>query len=219
MRMMHRQIKNAVLMMLATPFLLSCATPVPPAGDYYHQVPQSDLGLTVDLDLMSTAKLSPQKRLTGEELIKCYHSSEDSLTGYVKVVRMNLDANEELSSKYSIADAVIGGLAGFSSIGVVFATAAIAAPIAGALWIAVGLSVQNFNIKPEMETARKRLDGAQDLEPLVHDTESAFRAMVFADSYSEAERRFKKWEAYVRDLKAKTADYFAKVAQQCPSVQ
>ena len=77
---------------------------------------------------------------------------------------------------------------------------------------------RTFNIKPEMETARKRLDAAQDLEPLYHDTESAFEAMVFADSYSEAERRFKKWEAYVKNLKAKTADYFARVAQQCPQL-
>jgi len=94
--------------MLSIPLLLSCATPVPLAADYYHQVPQSDLGLAVDLDFLSTAKLSPEKRLTGEELIKCYHSSEDSLTGHVKAVRMNLDANEEPSRKYSIADAVKG---------------------------------------------------------------------------------------------------------------
>ena len=95
-------------------FIMSCATPVPKAGDYYQQVPQSYLGLHVDIDLLSTSKLSQDNRRVAEELLNSYYSAEHSLTEYITALEMNLDANEQLKNKYTIADSIVGGLVGFS---------------------------------------------------------------------------------------------------------
>ena len=102
------------------------------------------MGLPVDLDLLATARLSQDKKRVGEEFLIFFHNCETSLTDYMDALEKNLEANEELSKKYSIVDAIVGGVAGFSSPAVIFATAAIAIPIAGAIWVAAGLTIQKF---------------------------------------------------------------------------
>ena len=64
---------------LVIPFVLncSCATPAPHPADYYNpQVPETDIGLAVDLDLLATAKLSDDHKRTGEKLLILFHSAE-----------------------------------------------------------------------------------------------------------------------------------------------
>jgi len=191
-------------------FIMSCATPVPHAGDYYQQVPQSYLGLHVDIDLLSTSKLSQDNRRVAEELLNSYYSAEHSLTEYITALEMNLDANEQLKNKYTVADSIVGGLAGLSSIGVIFTTAAIAAPVAGVVWIGVGLTIQHVNIGPEIEEARRRLNEAQRLAQIFPEVRRAFRAVVFADSDVDADRRFKIWNVFSENLKIKVLHFFAK---------
>lgn len=191
-------------------FVLSCATPVPKASDHYQQVSQTDMGLSVDLDLLATAKLSEDKKRLGKELLNVLNSSENSLTDHVDALERNLEANEKLSKKYAIADAIVGGLAGLSSIGVIFTTAAIAAPVAGVVWIGVGLTIQHVNIGPEIEEARRRLNEAQRLAQIFPEVRRAFRAVVFADSDVDADRRFKIWNVFSENLKIKVLHFFAK---------
>ncbi|MBI4400887.1 MAG: hypothetical protein HY581_04580 [Nitrospirae bacterium] len=191
-------------------FLLSCATPVPKAVDYYRQVPQTDMGISVDLDLLAAAKLPDEKKRLGEKLLNDFHSAETSLTDYADALERNVEVNEQLSKQYAIADAIVGALAGFSSIGVVFATAAIAAPIAGAIWVGIGLTVQRVNIEPQAREARDRLKEVERLAQIFPDVERAFRALVFADSDVEADRRFKIWNVYAENLKVKVSRFFAK---------
>ena len=90
-----------------------------------------------------------------EELLDSYYSAEHTVAEYVTALETNLDANEQLKNKYTVADSIVGGLASLSSPAVIFATAPIAAPIAGAIWIAIGLSIQQFNIAPQIKEGRK----------------------------------------------------------------
>ena len=76
----------------------------------------------MDIDLLSTSKLSPDNRRVAEGLPNSYYSAEHSLTEYITALEMNLDANEQLKNKYTVADSIVGGLAGLSSHAVIFAT-------------------------------------------------------------------------------------------------
>ena len=189
-------------------FALSCATPVPRPEDYYNPLSQPHMGLPVDLDLLSTARLPQDKKRVGEEFLIFFHNCETSLNDYIYALERNLEANEELDRKYWIADAIVGGLAGLSSAAVLVTTAAIAIPIAGVIWVAVGLSIHNFEIAPEIKEARKRLGDARAIVELFPDIERAFDAAVFVDSETEAERRFRKWEVYIEALRPKVSHFF-----------
>lgn len=188
----------------------SCAAPIPKCIDYYRQVPQTDVRLQLDMDLLNSSELSQHNKQFGQEYINDFHNWETSLRDYLDALEANIDANEQLKNRYSIADAIVGGVASVSSIGVIFATAAIAAPIAGVVWIAVGLSIQQFNIQPQIEEGRKVLDNGRDLALLFRDSRVPFRAVAYADSNDQADRRFKVWQSFNEDLKARISRFLAK---------
>ena len=200
--------RRSVVLVVAASLCLSCVTPVPRPEEYYNPIQQTHMGLPVDLDLLTTAKLSQDKKRVGEEFLIFFHNCETSLTDYIDALEKNLEANEELSKKYALVDSIVGGVAGLSSPAVIFATAAIAIPIAGVIWVAVGLAIQNFEIEPHIKEARKRLADARAIVQLFPDVERAFDAAVFVDSDIEAERRFKKWEVYIETLRPKVSHFF-----------
>lgn len=186
----------------------SCATPAPRASDYYKPAQSDDAGLIIDLDLLATAKLPEEKKLAGEELLRFFHSAETSLQWYIEDAEGNIELNEKLRVKYGVTDAIVGGVAGFSSPAIIFATAAVAVPIAGAIWIGVSQCVQQFVIDPEVEVAKNRLAEARRLVQLFPDTITAFRGLVFAESETEALRRFNQWQGYVESHKKKIDRFF-----------
>mgnify|MGYP003345818536 CR=1 FL=1 len=196
--------------------LTACATPVPSAGDFQRPVPADYLGLKVDSDLLETSRLDTEDRRAARDLLKAYYSAEHSLREYVAALETNRDANEELERKYSVAEAITGGVAGLSSIGVIFATAAIAAPISGVVWIGTSQYIQNFDIEPKIKQADRQLADAQRILSLFTDVEKLFNGVAFAESYDEAHRRFNKWGAYVTDLEARTQKFFAKSGGGAP---
>ena len=61
-----------------------------------------------------------------------------------------------------------------------------------------------------MEEGRKRLDEAQEFLKPFPDIEKVFDGLVFAESETEATRRFKKWEVYIESIKAKASHFFVK---------
>ncbi|MGQ0810976.1 MAG: hypothetical protein ACT4OO_07110 [Nitrospiraceae bacterium] len=194
-------------------FSLSCATSVPKPGAYYtyqHQLPETHMGLPVNLDLLATAKLPQDEKRDAEKLLIFFHTCQVSLTEYIESLERNLEANERLSKKYGVADSIIGGLSGLASTAVLVAAAAIAAPIAGAIWVAVGLSIQQFDIEPRVKEARHRLEEARALAQTFPDIERAFDAVVFVDSETEALKRFKKWETYIETLQVRASHVFAR---------
>jgi hypothetical protein len=156
----------------------------------------------------NAAKLSESQKRSGQELLLFFHSAESSLERYIEALEKNLDANETLSKQYGTADAIVGGVAGLSSPAIIFATAAVAVPIAGALWIGIGQSVQQFQISPEIETVRERLQGARRLLQLLPDTVTAFRGLVFADTETDADRRFKHWQRYLEKIRKTVLHFF-----------
>lgn len=196
--------------------LAACATPVPSAGDFQRPVPEDYLGLKVDIDLLETSRLDREDRREAQEMLKMYYGAEHSLREYIAALETNRDANEELERKYSVAETITGGVAGLSSIGVVFSTAALAAPISGVLWIGVSQYIQNFDIEPKIKQADRHLADAQRILSLFTDVEKLFNGVAFAESYDEAHRRFRKWGAYVTDLEARTAKFFAKTGGASP---
>jgi hypothetical protein len=123
--------RNVSIILVVPWFLPSCATPIPNTGDHYRQVSQTYKGLQLDLDLLVTSKLSQDKKQDGEKLLNFFYSAETSLTDYIDALEKNLAANDQLKNKYTIADSIAGGLAGLSSPAIIFATAAVAIPIAG----------------------------------------------------------------------------------------
>jgi hypothetical protein len=203
-------VKLWVYVPLALLLMASCATPVPRPADYYGEVPKTEMGLAVDLDLLATAKLSQDKRQVGEELLAFFHTAETSFENYIGALETNIGANAELKEKYAISEAVIGGVTGISSPAIIFATAAVAIPVAGAIWIAVGESIQRFNIKPRIDVARHSLDEARRITRLFPDIITAFRGLVFSSSETEADRRFMQWQAYIENLRTKASAYFIK---------
>lgn len=204
-------IRTCTVVLLVPVFLVtSCATSVPKADDYYRDIPQTDTRLELDMDLLTSSELSQDKKQAGERLVHFFHTAETSLRDYTDALEKSLDINEALKSKYGTVDAVVGGVAGLSSISVIFATAAVAVPIAGAVWIGVGLSIQQFDIQPQLTQGRKTLDEAHDLARLFPDVRVAFRAVVFADSNNQADRRFKVWQVHMEDLKKKVSHFFSK---------
>lgn len=196
---------------LVIPFALmcSCATRAPHPADYYSlQVPQSDIGLAVDLDLLATAKLSNDNKQTGKELLIFFHSAETALERYIEAAESSIQVNEELKEKYATTEAIVGGVAGISSPAIIFATAAVAIPIAGALYIAVGQMIQTWHVKPELRVARDHIDEARRITQVFPDIAAAFRGLVFSPTESEAERRFKQWGAYIEGVMGRIVRFF-----------
>ncbi|MBU6433798.1 MAG: hypothetical protein KJS98_10840 [Nitrospirae bacterium] len=196
---------------LVIPFALncSCATPAPHPADYYiPQVPETDIGLVVDLDLLATAKLSDDNKRTGEKLLILFHSAETAFECYIEMAESSIEANEQLKEKYATTEAIVGGVAGISSPAIIFATAAVAIPIAGALYIGVGQMIQTLDIKPQLRLARDHIDEARRITHVFPDIGAAFRGLVFAPSESEAERRFKQWSAYIEGVVGRVSRFF-----------
>lgn len=197
--------------------LMACAAPVPRASDYQRPVPPDYLGLTVDTDLLSTSRLDSEDKSAAQEMLKTYHNTEYGLRVYIEALESNLAGNEHLSKKYSTAEAFVGGIAGLSSIAVIFSTAAIAVPIAGVVWIGVSQYIQHYEIDPQIKKTEHRIAEAERLLNLFPDVEKVFDGLAFAETYDEAHRRFKKWGAYVNDLEARTARFFAKSSDGPPA--
>ena len=188
---------------------MACATPTPNALDYFQDAPPTNIGLAVDLDLLATAKLSQERKREGETLLRFYHRAETSLENYVEQLEHNIGANEQLREKYATTEAFVGAVGGFSSPAIIFATAAVAVPIAAAVWIVTGQIIQARDVKPEIAEAGKRLEDARRLLNLMPDIVTAYRGLAFADSDTEAERRFKQWMSYMENLKNKVSHFFA----------
>jgi hypothetical protein len=197
--------------------LAACATPLPKASDYQRQAPADYLGLMVDSDLLNTSRLDQEDRHTAHELLKTYYSTEYSLRAYSDALEANLNANEQLGKKYTTAEAIVGGVAGLSSIGVIFATAAIAVPVAGVIWIGTSQYIQHYDIDPQIKKAERHLAEAQEFGKLLPDIEKIFDGLVFSETYEEAHRRFKKWAVYVKTLEERTAKFFAKMGGGPPA--
>jgi len=194
--------------------LAACATPPHIAGDYHRQVPADYLGLVVDSDLLTTSRLDSEDKAVAQELLKIYYDAEYGLRAYADALEKNLGANEQLSKDYSTAEAFVGGIAGLSSIGVIYATAAIAVPIAGVIWIGASQYIQHYEIDPQIKKTERQLAEAEGLLKLFPDVEKVFDGLAFAETYEEAHRRFTKWAAYVKNLEERTSRFFAKTAGQ-----
>ena len=197
--------------------LASCAAPAPRASDYQHFVPPDYLGLMVDTDLLGTSRLDSEDKTTAQELLKTYYNTEYSLRTYIEALEGNLAENEHLSKEYTTAEAIVGGIAGLSAIGVIYATAAIAVPVAGVIWIGASQYIQHYEIDPQIKKTERQLAGAEALLKLFPDVEKIFDGLVYAETYDEAHRRFKKWAVYVKTLEARTAKFFAKTGDGQPA--
>ena len=203
---------TAFILLLAAALFSACATPYPKPNDYQRQVPPDYLGLMVDSDLLNTSRLDQEDKAAAQELLKIYYDTEYSLQSYIDVLGDSLAENEQLTKDYSTADAYVGAVSGLSSIGVIYATAAIAAPITGVVWIAISQYIQQYKIDPQIKKAEGQLAEAEGLLKLFPDVEKVFDGLAFAETYDEAHRRFKKWAVYVRTLQERTARFFAKAA-------
>jgi len=192
--------------------LAACATPVPKSGDYQRSVPMDYLGLMVDTDLLNTSRLDAERKPTAQGLLKTYYDIEYSLRAYIEALEVSLGGNEELTNDYSTVDSIVGAAAGLSSIGVIFATAAVAAPVTGAVWIAASQYIQHYHIEPQIKRIERQLDEAHDLLRLLPDVEKFFNGLAYAETSQEAQRRFQKWATYVIDLETRTAKFFGKTA-------
>lgn len=197
--------------------LAACATPAPKAGDYQRPVPPDYLGLMVDTDLLDTSRLDSEDKIAAQELLKTYYNTEYSLRAYIEALEASLVANEQLSKDYSTAEAFVGGIAGLSSIGVIFSTAAIAVPVTGVVWIGISQYIQHYDIDPQIKRTDRQLTEAQSLLRLFPDIEKIFDGLAYAETYDEAHRRFKKWAVYVKDLEARTTKFFAKTSDGQPA--
>src|SRR5574341_1038326 len=160
---------RTVLLGMLGLLLASCATPLPKANDYQRQVPTDYLGLAVDTDLLDTSRLDSEDKIAAQELLKIYYGTEYSLRSYIEALEANLDANEQLSKKYSTAEAFAGGIAGLSSIGVIFATAAIAVPVTGVVWIGISQYIQHYDIEPQIKKAEHKFTEVEALLKLFPD--------------------------------------------------
>ena len=202
--------RRTILLGLLGLLLAACAAPAPKADDFQRPVPPDYLGLMVDTDLLSTSRLDAEDKNTAQELLKIYYGTEHSLQAYIEALETNLGANEHLSKKYSTVEAFVGGIAGLSSIGVIFATAAIAVPVTGVIWIGISQYIEHYEIDPHIKKTERQLAEAEGLLKLFPDVEKIFDGLAFSETYDEAHRRFVKWAIYVKTLEARTAKFFAK---------
>jgi len=202
--------RRTILLGLLGLLLAACAAPAPKVGDFQRPVPPDYLGLMVDTDLLSTSRLDSEDKITAQELLKTYYNTEYSLRTYIEALEANLAGNEHLGKKYSTAEAFVGGIAGLSSIGVIFATAAIAVPVTGVIWIGASQYIQHYEIDPQIKKTERQLAEAERLLKLFPDVEKIFDGLAFSETYDEAHRRFTKWAVYVKTLEARTVKFFAK---------
>ena len=209
--------RHTILLGLLGLLLAACATPAPKADDFQRPVPPDYLGLMVDTDLLSTSRLDTEDKTTAQELLKIYYGTEYSLRSYIEALEINLAANEHLSREYTTAEAIVGGVAGLSSIGVIFATAAIAVPVTGVIWIGASQYIQHYEIDPQIKKTERRLAEAEGLLKLFPDVEKIFDGLAFSETYDEAHRRFTKWAVYVKTLEVRTAKFFAKTIDGQPA--
>ena len=179
-------VRQTIVLAMLSLLLAACATPAPNASDYQHPVPPDYLGLMVDTDLLGTSRLDAEDKTAAQELLKTYYNTEYSLRAYIEALEANLAANEHLSKEYSTAEAFVGGIAGLSSIGVIFATAAIAVPVAGVIWIGTSQYIQHYEIDPQIKKTDRQLVEAQSLLRLFPDVEKIFDGLAFSETYEEA---------------------------------
>ena len=205
---------RTILLGIVGLLLVSCAAPAPRASDYQRPVPPDYLGLMVDTDLLDTSRLDAEDKAAAQELLKIYYNTEYSLRTYIEALEASLGENEQLTKDYSTADAYVGAVSGLSSIGVIFATAAIAAPVTGVVWIAISQYIQQYKIDPQIKKTERELAEAEGLLKLFPDVEKIFDGLAFAETYSEAHRRFTKWAVYVKDLETRTAKFFARTSSE-----
>jgi hypothetical protein len=208
---------RTVLLGLLGLTLTSCATPVPMPDGYQRPVPPDYLGLVVDTDLLNTSRLDAEDRAAAQDLLKTYYGTEYSLRSHIDALEAHLAENEQLTKDYSTADAYVGAVSGLSSIGVIFATAVVALPVTGVVWIAVSQYIQHYDIDPQIKKTERRLAEAEGLLKLFPDVEKIFDGLVFSETYDEAHRRFTKWATYVKTLEARTAKFFAKTGETQPA--
>jgi hypothetical protein len=208
---------RTVLLGLLGLLLWACAAPAPKAGDYQRAVPPDYLGLQVDTDLLDTSRLDAEDKAAAQELLKTYYNTEYSLRAYIDALEDSLGSNEQLTKDYSTADAVVGAVSGLSSIGVIFATAAVAVPVTGVVWIGISQYIQHYTIDPQIKKTDRQLAEAQGLLRLFPDIEKIFDGLAYAETHDEAHRRFKKWAVYVKDLESRTAKFFAKAGDGQPA--
>lgn len=197
--------------------LAACVAPTPKADDYQRSVPMDYLGLMVDTDLLNTSLLDAERKPTAQGLLKTYYDIEYSLSAYIEALEDNLGESEQLTKDYSTADSFVGAAAGLSSIGVIFVTAAVAAPVTGAVWIGISQYIQHYHIDPQIRKTERRLDEAQSLLRLLPDVEKFFNGLAYAETAEEAQRRFQKWAAYVINLNERSAKFFAKTVDGRPA--
>ncbi len=209
--------RQTILLGLLGLLLVSCAAPPPKASDYQRSVPPDYLGLMVDSDLLGTSRLDQEDKTAAQELLKVYYTTEYSLRTYIDALEAHLAENEQLTKDYSTADAYVGAVSGLSSIGVIFATAVVALPVTGVVWIAVSQYIQHYKIDPEIARTDRQLTEAQHLLRLFPDIEKIFDGLAFSETYDEAHRRFTKWATYVKTLEARTAKFFSKTGDGQPA--
>jgi hypothetical protein len=205
---------RTILLGLVGLLLASCAAPAPRASDYQRPVPPDYLGLMVDTDLLDTSRLDAEDKVAAQELLKIYYNTEYSLRTYIEALEVSLGENEQLTKDYSTVDAYVGAVSGLSSIGVIFATAAIAAPVTGVVWIAISQYIQQYKIDPQIKRTERQLAEAEGLLKLFPDVEKIFDGLAFAETHSEAHRRLTKWATYVKNLETRTAKFFARTSSE-----
>ncbi len=189
---------------------MSCVAAVPPVPQSMPppQAASEDIAYTIDMDLLATAKLEEEIKQRAETALVSFRRLEKRLTDYIHALQDNLRENEELDEQYDVAEAIVGALSGITAIGVVFATGVVAVPIIGAVAVVTGVGIQHYSLKPTDREAKRRLEEASRLADQLPDIERAFDALVFAGDETEALRRYKRWEAYVKDFDGRTEHFF-----------
>lgn len=137
-------------------FLLSsCATIAPLASSYYTEVPSSKEQLKKDIELISLSLISKSDKIFAEKILFEYYAYKTSLNNMVTGNDIILSKNYKLNNIYSTTNAIVGGVGGLSALATLLASWTVIVPVATGVWDLVGLGIQKYNIKPEIEKGEK----------------------------------------------------------------
>jgi hypothetical protein len=184
-------------------FLCSCAIQAPMVTKYYVSVDNTDKDYQSYCNLIDLSRLSNADKALAKQLIKEQFDFKKSIISFSNANDSVIKVNRKKTSHYSVANSWVGGLGGLSSLATIWASWTVVVPVVSGVWNLFGLSIQTYNLNPEIEISNKNKEKVEVVNVKFNESKEKFQLMISASSKSDADKYFTDWK---KDLNSALID-------------